>query len=314
MFPRGCFRRSLHCAALFIAATGHAEKSAPPATFRGPFDAGLMADPRNREASGLAGSRRDDTLVWTHNDSGGEPVLYALDARDGSRRGRVRLTGVTNRDWEDLAAFTLDGQSWLLVADVGDNLARHPQSVLHLVPEPDPATLQPAQESVIAPVYSIVFIYEDGARDCEAVAVDPTERAVYLLSKRDTPPRLYRLPLGRATAAQPAVARLVGQMPHLPPPSAVKRTVPLPMFALASLPTAMDFAPDGSAAVVLTYGRLWLFPRAPGESWAEALGRMPAALPAHLLPQAEGACFRRDGRRILVCSEATMRMLRYEKH
>ena len=68
-----------------------------------------MAEPANGEASGLAASRRTDGLIWTHNDSGGEPVLFALGT-DGALRGKVRLEGVTNEDWEDLASGEIDGQ------------------------------------------------------------------------------------------------------------------------------------------------------------------------------------------------------------
>jgi hypothetical protein len=75
----------------------------------------------------------------------------------------------------------------------------------------------------------------------------------------------------------------------------------------------MDFAPDGSAAVVLTYGDTLLFPRAGNESWADALAKPPVALAPHDLPQAEAACFSADGRAVFVGSEESMRLLRYER-
>jgi hypothetical protein len=75
----------------------------------------------------------------------------------------------------------------------------------------------------------------------------------------------------------------------------------------------MDFSADGKLALVLTYGDLLLFPRQAGEPWAEALAREPIKLPPPVLPQAEGACFTRDGRAIFVCSEKTGRLLRYDR-
>ncbi len=281
--------------------------------YAGPFDSGLMAEPQNREASGLASSQRIDGLIWTHNDSGGEPILFALNSANGASRGAVRLLGVANTDWEDVASFTLDGQPWLMAADVGDNNAVRHDCVLHVVREPDPATLTPGHETELRPDYSIHFIYEDGARDCESVAVDAGERAVYLLSKREPIPRLYRLPLGAAAWDHPAVARVVGAVSHLPQPSALQRLIKNPTGAYRGSPCAMDFSPDGSAAVVLTYGDVLVFPRAPGETWASALGREPIILPGHRLPQAEAVCFSRDGRAIYVASEQTMRLLRYDR-
>lgn len=282
----------------------------PPAPFPAPVVVGRMAEPRNGEASGLAASHRAPDLLWTHNDSGGDPVLYAL-ATDGSVRGRLRVDGVTNDDWEDMASFELDGRSWLLAADLGDNFAQRAGIVLHLLEEPDPATLNPDRELTVRPAYSIHFVFEGGARDCEAVAVDPRERAIWLLSKRDVPARLYRLPLQAAPARQPATARLMGLVTHLRQPTALEQLVQTPASALRGMPTAMDFAPDGSAAAVLLYGDLLLFQRRAGESWPEALARGPAVLPPHGFPQAEAVAFSADGRSLFVCSERDPRLLRY---
>jgi hypothetical protein len=272
-----------------------------------------MAEPRNREASGLAPSRCAPGLIWTHNDSGGEPVLFALDSANGDRRGAVRLTGVANEDWEDMASFELDGKAWLLAGDMGDNNAVRPQVVLHLVVEPEPAALRPDGELSVAPAYSIHFTYEDGPRDCESAAVDPRERTVYLLSKREAIPRLYRLPLAPADRGHPAVARLVGTVPHLPQPEGWQKELRIPTGAYRGEPCAMAFSADGSLAAVLTYGDLLLFPRAAGQSWAEALARKPVRLPGHLLPQAEAVCFSADDRHLFVASEHTLKLLRYDR-
>lgn len=299
--------------ALLLLARVAAADFAPVPRYAGPFEAGLMAEPQNREASGLAPSHRADGVVWTHNDSGGEPVLFALNSANGASRGAVRLLGVANTDWEDAASFELDGQPWLLAADVGDNDARRRVVVLHVVHEPDLATLTPGRETELRPDYSIYFKYEEGPRDCESVAVDAQERAVYLLSKRDYEPRLYRLPLAAAGAEHPAVAKRVGTVTHLPRPNIFQRWIKAPTGKYRWEPCAMDFSADGRLAVVLTYGDVLLFPRALGESWADALAKEPVRLAGHQMPQAEGVCFSRDGRSIFVCSEKTMKMLRYSR-
>lgn len=293
---------------LALAGCATAPDRAGSGGWRGPFDAGLMAEPVNREASGIAASRRHPGLLWTHADSGGEPLLHAL-AADGSLRGTVRLEDVPNRDWEDLAAFDHDGRAWLCVGDIGDNNAVRPHVLLHFLPEPGLPNGPAGAITTVRPAYTLTVIYEDGPRDCESLAVDSREGAVYLLSKREPVPRLYRVPL--APADGPVTARFVGEVPHLPQPNAAQRLLKIPAGLYRANPCAMDFAPDGRAALVLTYGDVLLFPRAPGENWAEALARPPRRLPAHRLPQAEAACFTADGRAILACSELTARLLRY---
>ena len=301
--------KSIRAAGLFLLiATLRAVEFAPE--FSDPTEVGRLAEPHNLEQSGLAVSRRTPDLLWTHNDSGGQPILFALNL-DGTLRGTVRVAGVQNRDWEEVTTFELDGQAWVVAAEIGDNHAQYARSMLHVLADPDPAKLDPAQPLVLRPDYTIHFTYEDGPRDCEALAVDTQERVVYLLSKRDHPTRLYRLPLAAAPAENAAVARFVGNVWDFPQPDGMQRMSPLPAIGLSGLPTAMNFLPDGSGALVLTYGGLYLFPRTPGESWADVLAREPKLLPMFALPQAEAIAVTADGRSIYLCSERTPQLLRY---
>ena len=54
------------------------------------------------EASGLAASRDNSGVVWTHNDSGGAANLYALGRR-AELKATLPLSGAANIDWEDIA-------------------------------------------------------------------------------------------------------------------------------------------------------------------------------------------------------------------
>ncbi len=258
-----------------------------------------------RESSGLATSRRDPTLLWTHNDSGGEPRLFAVDAQ-GRLRGTLRVAGVQNRDWEDLAAFELDGRAWLLITDVGDNAGNRGDCALHIVPEPDPAELSPHAETTVRVAWSVPVRYLDGPRDVEAVAVDASAGEVWLLAKRTRPHGLYRMalrpdPRDRVTPAALPVAQVPNAFfPPAPPELALLPTV---AGRWRPQPTGMDFAPDGSAAAVVSYGDVLIFQRQPGEGWPEALTRQPRHLGEHGLYQAEGVAFGADGREVFVSSE-----------
>lgn len=192
--------------------------TAPVATshWQGPITAGTIEQPVINEASGLAASRRADNIFWVNNDSGGEPVLYAIDGK-GRYLGSVRFEGATLYDWEDCASFKIDGKSYLLAADVGDNYAQRKDCVLYIIAEPDPATLDPHHELSAAIVGQIRYTYPEGARDCENVAVDPVEGNIYLISKRTVPPFVYRLPLSLEKSPAILVAARVGELNGIPP-------------------------------------------------------------------------------------------------
>lgn len=278
----------------------------------GPVVAGKLAAPPKNEASGLAASRRNPDLFWLHDDSGGAAMLYAVDGR-GAARGTLQIGGVKNDDWEDVAATILDEQAWLAIGDIGDNDAKRKHVRVHFVAEPAAAQLGIAGMLAGRPAATLRLRFEDGPRDSEALAIDAADRALYLLTKRDPVPRLYRAELPRPLADAELVLRQVGTMPHAPQPSAARRLAKGPLGRNWAFPCAMDFASDGTAAVVLTYGSVLYFSRQPGEPWGAALGRPPLVLAAHNLPQAEAVCFTPDGRRIYVASELTRDFLRYER-
>src|SRR5262245_41247001 len=54
------------------------------------------------ESSGVAISRRTPGVLWSHNDSGNDSILFAIEP-NGTARGRMRVP-VRMRDWEDISA------------------------------------------------------------------------------------------------------------------------------------------------------------------------------------------------------------------
>lgn len=287
--------------------------SAQP-TYSGPRDVGKMESPPRAETSGLAVSRRNADMLWTHDDSGGAAMVYAIGT-DGKARGRLQIGGVKNEDWEDIASAELDGKPWLLIGDIGDNDAKRRAIAVHFVPEPAAAEMAGVAQIAERPTATFTLTYEDGARDAESLAIDTAERALYLLTKREDTVRLYRaeLPAGELKSANLKL-RFVGLVPGIPQLTGEQSLFKGKLGKHRRRACAMDFAADGSAAVVLTYGDTLVFARKPGERWAEALARQPVALAPHGLPQAEGACFTRDGRSIYVASEIMSNLLRYDRN
>jgi len=243
-----------------------------------------LANQKIRESSGVACSRRQDGVFWTHNDSGDGPRLYAFNTK-GENLGTFEVVGAKARDWEDIASFRTSRTSYLLLADTGDNGRQRQDCTVYLVKEPH---LPPGRRRVTGRVgvaRTIRFRYEDGPRDCEAVAIDPKDKLVYLVSKVvGAGDKVYVLPVPRGRGQKTLVARAIA-------------TLKLPIA------TAMDLSPDGTRAVVLTYGHAFEFSRKAGETWATAFGRPPRRLTMPGRQQGEALCYGRDGRTLYLTSE-----------
>ncbi len=304
---------------LFLCLSGCVRLSRPVAG-SDPFSSQFIAVDGGRleanelvEASGLAASRRDSGLLWAVNDSGNRPVLYALSG-DGRALGQVTVAGVDDGDWEDLAAFTWQGEPWLLVADVGDNRGQRDRVVLHALPEPQ-FDARGRFSGEVQPAWSLIFTYPDGPRDCESLAVDPVAGKILLLSKRSSPPVLYSLPLGPPSGDRPLVATVIAPLATIPPPTPVDLLLPYGKYR--SQPTAMDLSADGRELVILTYRHAFLLHRALGQAWDGILTEplQVIELPdLFTLAQREAACFSADGQSLYVTGEgAGAALLRLER-
>ncbi|NCC52435.1 MAG: DUF3574 domain-containing protein [Spartobacteria bacterium] len=240
---------------------------------------GEITSDRVNESSGLACSHREDGLLWTHNDSGDIPRFFAMN-RKGEILREFRVEGAEAVDWEDMCSFRMDDKHFLLFADVGDNHFRRDQYTLYLVEEPLVMPDGPPVESV--PVFQVLdFTYEDGPRNCEAVAVDAATRTVYLISKDwGWTCHAYALPLREGGAL---IARRVAELGF-------------------PLVTAMDIHRDGSNMVALTYGDAYVFNRGVGD-WADVLAQDPLPVPMPKRRQGEAVCFGADPRTLYLTSE-----------
>lgn len=261
-----------------------------------PEYAGVFADPELGEVSGLAASRAHPGLYWAQNDGGNGEKLIAIK-RDGSRVSSITVAGVRNTDWEDLASFDLDGKHYLLIADTGDNGGIRKTLVLHVVEEPE--KLRDGDTLPVA--WSINFRWPDGARDCEATAVDAANGEVLLISKKRVPPELFRLPLRPGEGLQ--TAELVTTLPNIEQPDE-KQLKKNPVYGrYRSQVSGADLSPNGRVLAVLNYHSVHFYVRAPGMDWPRAMRAPPGKLSFPWLPQAEGIAFSADGSSLLIGSE-----------
>lgn len=249
------------------------------------------------ELSGIAYSQKIPGVYWGHNDSGDSARVFAFDGA-GRDLGALSLPGAFALDWEDMASFSSAGQAWLLLADVGDNDALRRSVRLHILAEPS----APPYSGSVRDYRSISLRYPDGPRDCEAVAVDAEQGLIYLLSKRDPYPRLYSVPLYPSqTGVQ--VAEFVGEITSLPLPASGELAAVGEITNVS--PTAMDFSPDGRAALIVTLEHSYRYQRAAGQSWFEALNQPPQTLEVPDYPQIEAGTFSGQGQAVLIGSEGS---------
>lgn len=263
--------------------------------------AGLMIDRDLDEISGIAASRREDGVLWAIDDSGKPANLYAISHR-GTRLGTFKIEGVKKTDWEDIASFELDGQPYLLIADTGDNGGIRKTLSLHVVEEPQDIEAG----GTLKPAWSIQFRWPDGARDCEAVAVDAVRNEVLLITKKRQPPQLYTLPL-RADDGKKVpktqTAKLAGTLAGVPQAKADERRDNPSMARLRSQVTAAGINPQRDAIAMMTYANLLVYPREASDTWAQAVARPPLVVRMSLLPQPEAVTFSRGGKGIYATGE-----------
>ena len=232
------------------------------------------------ETSGLASSQSHPGVFWTHNDSGGDAAVFAVDST-GSILGGAWLEGLTNRDWEDIAVGPCEpgGASCVFVADIGDNSEQHDRVAFYRFPEPDPQG-----DSAVAGVTTIRARYPDGPRDAEAVFV--TDQGIHVVNKgRSDAIELFRLPPPYPTDSI-GTFQQVQQL--APPPTSVSAQV-----------TAAAASADGQRVVLRTYSGLRFF-RSQGDTLAQ-WGR-PAESPAPTQLQGEGVDWI-DSQRLVLTSE-----------
>ena len=133
--------------------------------------------------------------LWTHNDSGGKPVLYGLDTTTFEVVQRITLANAKNKDWEDVCT---DGER-VYVGDFGNNKGKRKNLRIYTFPLRDIPKEGNASVTVDSINFSFAdqteFKYEKHQHDYDCEAMFATDEYLYLFSKgwATGTTRLYRL-------------------------------------------------------------------------------------------------------------------------
>lgn len=142
-----------------------------------------------QESSGLA---YVDGTLWTHNDSGGEAKLYAIDKTNGNILKTVQISNAKNVDWEDLAYDA----THLFIGDFGNNQGKRKDLKIYKVKRSELKTKKTVTAEIINFSYASQTDFTASSKtnfDCEAFIA--YENKLYLFSKNhgDIKTNLYRL-------------------------------------------------------------------------------------------------------------------------
>lgn len=254
------------------------------------------------EASGLTSSRKNPNVLFSHNDSGNEPLIFAISTT-GVDLGSYYLRGARLVDWEDIATGPGPTQnlSYLYVADTGANgKSREYVSVYRLI-EPTVTLTQAPLRREIEQVTRFDLIYpDDKSYDVEAFFVDPKNSDFYLVTKpRRGKPLLFRT---RTELSENTKNRLEYVMTL----STISGG-----FILPPLVTGASISRDGQHILIRTYLSGYLWQRAENETLMSALLREPCIVPLALERQGEAIAFSADGHGYFTTSEGHRPWLNY---
>lgn len=216
------------------------------ADFDAPQVSGTIRSQDVNESSGVAASKCQSDVFWTHNDSGDGPIIYAF-SQNGENLGTWRVNGADNVDWEDMATGrTRDGRCFIYIADTGNNKLDREVLVIYRVEEPivTEANKGVQRQAAISTraAESMRFRYPDKVQDAETLLVDQTTGDIWVLTKRlNEPSNIYkfRWPNNRETVTAEKVGTL--SVPAVP----------------NGLLTGGDISSDGRRVVVCDYARAY---------------------------------------------------------
>lgn len=224
----------------------------------------------NNESSGLMMSRKNDNVLWTHDDSGDSSRVFALTP-EGKNLGIHTIDGAQFRDWEDMGLLQADGQWFFVMGDIGGNQGRA-QVQVYLVPEPEIDASAAAANGQLTATVRLNLDYPDGEHNAEGLFVDPIDDSIYVVTKnapgytqifRKSAPHVG----GTSTLVEVAAVDF-GKAPLRTGDTQASRVA-----------TAADISASGDEIVIKTYQSTFLWRRLPGTSVADAMATEPCSVP-----------------------------------
>ena len=262
-----------------------------------PFTAGvevgrISSDPI-KEASGLASSRVNANVLYTHNDRGDDARIFAIRS-DGKHVATLNLKSALHVDYEDIAVGPgpLTDTSYIYVGDIGNNLYKdEPRDniVIYRLTEPDIDADFDASRSINVDVDALTLAYPNDAHDAETLLIDPFDSSLYVITKRNGDNYIYRTSQAWGAGDASQMLEYAGRMQS------------------ADDATGGDISVDGTEILIKNIREMVYFTREDDPSsfdLASVLREKGETLPYEREAQGESVTFVVDGRGYLTLSES----------
>ncbi len=247
------------------------------------------------ESSGIAASRCNKDVLWTHNDSGDDAFIFALNEK-GEKLGTWKVTGAKNKDWEDIAVFQdqKSGKCFLYIGDIGNNERSKTEMTIYRVAEPKVSAAD-VNSSAKNPnktetAGAIKFEYPDMRHDAETLMINPKTGDIYILSKRLTGASgVYKLAAGYSLEKTNTPEKIAD-------------------FTVPAVPdgflTGGDIAPDGKRAIICDYFSAYeiVLPEN-AKNFDDIWKQKPVIIPLGERQQGESVAYSTDENAIFATSE-----------
>ncbi len=291
----------LACVSLLSAACSHGPVSGgePPSfdressSYTEPRVEGLVESDEIVESSGIAASKCLNDVLWTHNDSGDDAFIFALDTK-GKHLGTWKVENADNKDWEDVAVFKdATGKCFLLIGDIGNSRKEpRPDHNIYRVAEPEIVDAPGSTKKKPARTASaevMTFAYPDERQDSETLMVHPITGDIFVVTKqRNKPAGVYRI--------KPAFGS---------PTMKVEKIADITVPAIPNgFLTGGDIAPDGKRVVLCDYFAAYEFALPDNSTdFNDIWKQKPSVIDLGNRDQGEAIGYSADGRSIFATSE-----------
>jgi hypothetical protein len=252
------------------------------------------------EISGIAASGINPGLYYVHNDSGDTSRFFAIYPT-GEVKATIYFKGDPKEplgvhDCEDIAVGPgpAPGKSYVYLGDIGDNYSVRKYLTVYRMEEQTAWTGDSTCHTMAVPIH---LKYPDGPKDAETLMVDPIEKLLYIVSKRQDSVTVYTTPLiykPNDTVVLTKRCRLYFSG--------------LKVFKWI---TAGDISKDGQQVLLKSYVHVYYWRRQHNEPICQTMQRPYELLPYIQERQGEGIGFTPDGKGYYTCSEGVYTPIYY---
>lgn len=234
-----------------------------------------------KEISGIASSVVNPKHLWAHNDAGNKAEIYLLNENLDVKM-TCELSGVENRDWEDIAVGPGPdpGKSYVYLGEIGDNDAVNREKYIYRFEEP--VLSDGSSKKIISEFDKITFRLDGSIKDTETLLIDPRTKNLYVVTKRENPVYLYEL-----------------KYPYENEVNVAEKLFSLPMTRIVG----GDFSRDGLKMLLKNDDVIFYWEASSSESVIEKMKSPAQSVPYEKEPQGEAIAWAHDDSGFYTLSE-----------